>query len=164
MVIADYSVESRFPFSVALSEHGVKSGVAVLVCGAEGAFGVLGAYDSEPNRFSDDSTHFLKSIAHALAAAADRRCAEEKLARMAHFDDLTGLPNRSLYMERLLRTTFEARRGGGTFGVLFIDIDRFKSINDTLRARHGRSAAGAGCRAAAGIGAPGRHGESPWGR
>ena len=131
MVIADFRVESRFPFSVALREHGVKSGVAVLVCGAEGPFGVLGAYDSEPNRFSDDSTHFLKSIAHALAAAADRRCAEEKLARMAQFDYLTGLPNRSLYMERLLRTTFEARRGGGTFGVLFIDIDRFKSINDT---------------------------------
>ena len=131
IVIADFRGESRFPFSAALRDHGVRSGVAVLVCGAEGPFGVLGAYDPEPNRFSDDSAHFLKSIAHALAAALDRRHVEGRLARMAQFDYLTGLPNRSLYMERLQQTAFEAQRGKGTFGVLFIDIDRFKSINDT---------------------------------
>src|SRR5207253_1471137 len=47
-------------------------------------------------------------------------------------DDLTGLPNRNHYHERLQLATAVARRSGGEFAVVFLDLDRFKVVNDSL--------------------------------
>ncbi|MEN1941614.1 EAL domain-containing protein [Luteimonas sp. MJ174] len=58
--------------------------------------------------------------------------AEEELRYLANFDSLTNLPNRSLLAERLSRTIVRARREGSRVAVLFLDIDRFKDINDSL--------------------------------
>ncbi len=72
---------------------------------------------------------------HALAIARDvteRKQAEERIRRLAHFDALTNLPNRSLLLELLDQTLFEAKRYRRQFAVLFVDLDRFKQINDTL--------------------------------
>ena len=57
---------------------------------------------------------------------------EERLHRLAHYDVLTGLPNRVLIMDRLRQALIQAKRGGGLVGILFLDLDRFKLINDTL--------------------------------
>jgi len=63
----------------------------------------------------------------------ERKRAEETLARHAFYDDLTGLPNRSLFLERLGRASAASlRRAGYKFAVLFIDIDQFKVVNDSL--------------------------------
>ncbi|WP_243293856.1 putative bifunctional diguanylate cyclase/phosphodiesterase [Geothrix mesophila] len=61
-----------------------------------------------------------------------RRQAEEQLFRMAHFDGLTGLPNRASLLEKLNGAQEAARRSGRSLAVLFVDLDRFKLINDTL--------------------------------
>ncbi|HEY5801584.1 MAG TPA: EAL domain-containing protein, partial [Burkholderiaceae bacterium] len=55
-----------------------------------------------------------------------------QLMHLAHFDTLTGLPNRRLFYESLANTLTQARDNGWVIGVLFIDLDRFKNINDTL--------------------------------
>ncbi len=60
------------------------------------------------------------------------RTAEEEIYRLAHLDPLTGLPNRRLLNERLGVMLSEARRTGARGAVLFIDLDRFKKINDML--------------------------------
>jgi diguanylate cyclase (GGDEF)-like protein/PAS domain S-box-containing protein len=57
---------------------------------------------------------------------------QEQLYKAAHHDALTGLPNRSLMQERLQRALARHERGGEALAVLFIDIDRFKTINDSL--------------------------------
>jgi len=61
----------------------------------------------------------------------DRKRAEERLRYMANYDELTGLPNRSLFSDRLEQTLNLARRGGREAGCIFIDLDRFKAVNDT---------------------------------
>jgi len=57
---------------------------------------------------------------------------EEELNRLAYHDVLTGLPNRLLLLDRINHAIRRAARSGGRFAVLFIDLDRFKNINDTL--------------------------------
>ncbi len=61
----------------------------------------------------------------------ERRSAEARIAHMAHYDVLTGLPNRVLFHERMQVALARARRGEGC-AVLCLDLDRFKSVNDTL--------------------------------
>ena len=52
--------------------------------------------------------------------------------RLVHYDTITGLPNRSLFQESLARAVGQAREQQGTLALLFIDLDRFKDVNDTL--------------------------------
>jgi diguanylate cyclase (GGDEF)-like protein/PAS domain S-box-containing protein len=60
------------------------------------------------------------------------RRADEKILRLAHFDELTGLPNRTMFMQTLKRAFSLALRRGKQFALFFIDLDRFKNINDSL--------------------------------
>src|SRR5690606_28659551 len=62
----------------------------------------------------------------------ERKALELQLSHQALHDVLTGLPNRTLLMDRLDRVISSARRHGGTVAVLFLDLDNFKLINDSL--------------------------------
>jgi diguanylate cyclase (GGDEF)-like protein/PAS domain S-box-containing protein len=62
----------------------------------------------------------------------ERKDAEQKILRLAMFDHLTGLPNRQSFLDRVEREIQHARRLGTSFGVLFMDLDGFKNINDTM--------------------------------
>ena len=62
----------------------------------------------------------------------ERKRVEERLLHDALHDQLTGLPNRHLFMERLGEALFRFNAGGGQFAVLFLDLDRFKVVNDSL--------------------------------
>ena len=62
----------------------------------------------------------------------ERKRVEAKLIHLAQYDALTGLPNRALFMDRLTGATLRANRGNRALAVLFLDLDGFKKINDTL--------------------------------
>ena len=68
---------------------------------------------------------------HASLAITDAERVEH-IQRLAFHDELTGLPNRGLFLERLEQALIRARRRGGDVAVLFLDLDRFKTINDSL--------------------------------
>ncbi len=63
---------------------------------------------------------------------AERREAEIRTLKLAYFDSLTGLPNRQSFLERLGREVRGAEREGGRLAILFMDLDGFKGINDTM--------------------------------
>ncbi|MCR4378438.1 MAG: diguanylate cyclase [Rhodospirillales bacterium] len=62
----------------------------------------------------------------------ERRKAQEKIEHLAHHDPLTGLPNRNLFTERMERAIYRAKRSGKPLGLMFVDLDKFKPINDQL--------------------------------
>ncbi len=74
------------------------------------------------------------NIAESFVLLSDQsthRAAEERIERLAYYDTLTGLPNRTLMNDRILQAMAQARRDNRQVGVFFFDLDRFKLINDT---------------------------------
>ncbi len=74
----------------------------------------------------------VERIAALAAVAVDRSDAEDRLEHQAFHDPLTGLPNRTLLLDRLGQALLRLARSPGEVAVLFLDIDRFKVINDSL--------------------------------
>ncbi len=72
------------------------------------------------------------SVVGVHADISDLRQVQQRLEHLATHDTLTGLPNRALVQRRLNQSQARARRHGGGFAVLYIDLDRFKVVNDTL--------------------------------
>jgi len=103
----------------------------VPVPGGVGARGALCALSEQAGVFGPEETRFLGAAASLLSAALHRFDSEERLAYMAQYDGLTGLPNRALLSDRFAQMTAQARRHSTVLGVLFIDLDEFKVVNDT---------------------------------
>lgn len=115
-----------------LQAHGVRSLLAVpSETGSEQVFTLVAA--SLDNRaFGDADKDFLRSLVHVLSAALERHRSRERLTYLARFDGLTGLPNRGLLFDRLGRVLDVARSQGTRVALLYLDLDRFKLVNDTL--------------------------------
>jgi diguanylate cyclase (GGDEF)-like protein/PAS domain S-box-containing protein len=74
----------------------------------------------------------LVEVEGIIIDITERRAAEEKITLLARTDGLTGLANRSTFLERLHQTFAAAKRGAQPFAVLYLDLDKFKPINDTF--------------------------------
>jgi diguanylate cyclase (GGDEF)-like protein/PAS domain S-box-containing protein len=74
----------------------------------------------------------VEAIAGIARDVTERNTAEEKIRHSANYDSLTGLPNRTLFLDRLEREVRHAERSGLPMALLFIDLDGFKQVNDRL--------------------------------
>ena len=86
------------------------------------------------NRYTPvrDKLGRLVEIEGIIIDVTERKHAEEKIALLARTDGLTGLANRTTFVDRLRQSFASTRRGASTFAVLCLDVDHFKDINDTL--------------------------------
>lgn len=88
---------------------------------------------SEPFRTRvDDHVTLLKMLSNVLSDAIGKAVAEKKNRMMAYYDDLTGLPNRRHFNEKVAETLKAARREHLLFSIMFLDLDSFKSTNDAM--------------------------------
>ncbi|WP_423681123.1 MULTISPECIES: putative bifunctional diguanylate cyclase/phosphodiesterase [unclassified Undibacterium] len=78
-----------------------------------------------------DESQRPKSILIINTDITERKANEERIRHLALYDSLTGLPNRTLFMDRLRQAISNARRYQRQLAILFLDLDRFKEINDT---------------------------------
>lgn len=74
---------------------------------------------------------FVRLVAALIASALERATQQEHLDALAFYDTLTGLPNRSLFADRLERALAASARSGAAFALHYVDLDGFKSVNDT---------------------------------
>ena len=79
-----------------------------------------------------ESTGAVHRIAGITVDITERKRVEERLTYLAHYDHLSGLPNRVLFQDRLEQSLAQSQRETWVTAVMFIDLDRFKVINDTL--------------------------------
>ncbi|MDP3700582.1 MAG: EAL domain-containing protein [Hylemonella sp.] len=86
----------------------------------------------EPREFGSELVQQARDLVNRIGVALAAHARDELLKFHAYHDALTGLPNRPLLVERLDREMAHARRNGKQLAVLFIDLDHFKKINDTL--------------------------------
>jgi diguanylate cyclase (GGDEF)-like protein len=131
VVSEDLRTESRFDGRPLLS-RGVLSGMNAVIEGLDRPYGVLSAHTVQRRRFGEDDVNFLVAVANVLSAAVERHRREEVSRHAALHDPLTGLPNRTLALDRLDVALARRRRDGIGVAMVALDLDRFKVINDSL--------------------------------
>jgi len=93
--------------------------------------GVLTLYIKPDHKFDRREARFLEAVAGILSSIIASKQYEQQLSQMSYEDELTGLPNRRAFLTQLDRTMRRAKRSGEKFAVFFLDLDRFKVVNDT---------------------------------
>jgi diguanylate cyclase (GGDEF)-like protein len=112
--------------------HGLRGGLDAGVVAGARLSGVLGVYTDTERSFDDADAEFLRGIATILATAIERQEARNRLTYLAQYDALTNLPNRRRLGACLEEAIAQAALHGRRAAVMFIDLDRFKNVNDML--------------------------------
>lgn len=130
------SNDSQSDPQVLLGERYAKSGVrsvAVLpLIASNESVGVLALYADEIAFFHEEEIKLLTDLTGNMSFALDHIEKEEKLNYLAYYDVLTGLANRSLFLERVAQYARGAANGDHSLALILFDLERFKSINDSL--------------------------------
>jgi diguanylate cyclase (GGDEF)-like protein/PAS domain S-box-containing protein len=132
IVIDDLATDGRVVASDLLQREGAVSGAVVTLGDRGRPYGVLGAFATRRRAFRADELSFLQAVANVLADAIQRHRSEQATRHAALHDPLTGLPNRTLVLDRLEHALGSLPREHTAVGVMVLDLDRFKVINDSL--------------------------------
>ncbi|MDN3578763.1 EAL domain-containing protein [Chitinimonas viridis] len=115
------------------SEHGVAACWSTPIHGSDGrVLGTFAIYYGERRLPSEFHRRVVDACTHLIGIAIEHREAEARVHSLAFYDPLTGLPNRSLFADRVELALAHAIRDNSPLAVLFVDLDRFKTINDSL--------------------------------
>jgi len=111
---------------------GAKSVISLPLIVAGETFGILTLYAPERNFFDDEEVKLLNELAGDISFGLEFIAKEEKVDYLAYYDVLTGLANRRLFLERVAQYMRSAVSGGYKLAVFFLDLERFRNINDSL--------------------------------
>ncbi len=124
--------EDRFDEVDPLRAAWGRAGVSLPVPGGDGVAMSLCCVRATSGGFDEEELDYLRAAVNILAEARSRRRSEQELLYQALHDPLTGLPNRALFLDRLRYSLASSSRRGTTTGVMFLDLDQFKLVNDSL--------------------------------
>ncbi|HEX5337517.1 MAG TPA: EAL domain-containing protein, partial [Gallionella sp.] len=141
----DYLTNPRMGlWRAAAIASGYRSSIALPLPGKKHVLGALTIYSSDPDAFSHEEVTLLEELANDLAygietlrTRVEHEEAERQLEFLAHHDMLTRLPNRVLLRDRFDQAIAQADRDQSGVAVLFLDLDNFKQVNDTLGHNYG---------------------------
>ncbi len=133
----DIESDPRIPIRNTHLRRGVRSMAALPLAVSDKVVGVLVLHAAETGFFNDAEIGLLLDLAGDISFALDHIDKGEKLNYLAYYDPLTGLANRSLFLERMDLHLQGASRERRKLAVLILNVDRFKTINDSLGRRAG---------------------------
>ena len=126
--------ERAFPSPDGLGmADGSENWLGVTLSSQQGICGALLVQRQGGQRYyTREDLELLQFVSTQVASAIERQLMFESLQRSAFYDALSGLPNRALFHDRMRAALLRARREQGLLAVLFIDLDRFKEVNDAF--------------------------------
>jgi diguanylate cyclase (GGDEF)-like protein len=139
VLVPDLHLDERFPrFAAAAEVAGLHAVFAFPLFHHSGRFGALDLYRSSPGPLPEQAVEAAATLANVAAvylinaqARDDAANHAEYVNRMVNHDELTGLPNMRLLSERIEHANQRVQRSHAPAAMLFIDLDRFKQVNDT---------------------------------
>ena len=132
VVVNDIREDSHIFFARKRLAQGIHAMVALPLTIAGEAAGVLTLYAADVGFFDDEEMALLTELAGDIACAIDHIDKQERLDYLAYYDVLTGLANRTLFLERVAQYMRSAAVSAHRLVVFLIDIERFSNINDTF--------------------------------
>lgn len=130
--IRDVTVDTNFPRASLARKYGLKAAMGIPVLANGTVVAVLVFFVFEPRVEDERLVGLVSAIAAQLGLIIQRIQMEETIRQMAYHDTLTGLPNRTLFQDHLNLAIIHSQRKMQKLALLFLDLDRFKTINDTL--------------------------------
>ncbi len=127
----DLAEDANFPRRDVALECGLRAGFGIPVLIRSETAAVLEFFATEIRPPDEGLLRVIGFVGAQLGRVMEREVAEERLTQLALYDGLTGLPNRSLLMDRLHGSINRGSRSGTSVDVLYLDIDDFKIINDS---------------------------------
>jgi diguanylate cyclase (GGDEF)-like protein/PAS domain S-box-containing protein len=127
----DVTQQPDFRRGPVAARAGLRSAFGFPILAGTGPLGVMEFYSRAIEQPDAALLQMVRAIGSQIGQFIQRKQAEDKILHLAQFDAVTGLPNRYLFHDRLGLTLTQAQRNDWLVGVLFVDLDRFKAVNDT---------------------------------
>ncbi|MFH1870313.1 MAG: EAL domain-containing protein [Pseudomonadota bacterium] len=128
----DVPNDPRVVFKAEHAQRGSRSMAILPLLVSGDTVGVLALYAEEAGFFDEEELKLLTELAGDIGFAIDHLAKGARLNYLAYYDPLTGLANRSLFLERVAQHLRNAVAGGDKLAMFLIDLERFKNINDSL--------------------------------
>ncbi|CAI8738328.1 diguanylate cyclase [Methylocaldum szegediense] len=134
VIVSDIRTDPRWAaYRDIAEEYGLRACWSTPIFDArQNVLGTFAVYFREPQWPSEKHLRLVESAIHTAAIAIERSRVEDRIQRLAFYDPLTGLPNRALLMDRAAQALALSARDNKETSLLFLDLDRFKMVNDSL--------------------------------
>jgi diguanylate cyclase (GGDEF)-like protein len=128
----EINTDSRIIYGKQYASAGINSLIVLPLMVSGEALGIFALYASDSDFFHLNEIQLLIGLASDIAFAIDHIEKQKRVNFLAYYDELTGLANRTLFLERLSSHIDKAKCGGHQLAITLIDLERFKSINDSF--------------------------------
>jgi diguanylate cyclase (GGDEF)-like protein len=132
IVSNDSQSDPEVAFRKMHAECGIRSMAVLPLISSDEALGALALYSAEGGFFDEQEMKLLTGLAGDIGFALNHIEKQARLDYLAYYDALTGLANRSLFLERAAQYMRSAVNGGHKLALFLVDLERFKNINDSL--------------------------------